>query len=44
VASGIDCRRRPETLTVEEFVRLLHALPADAVAARGADTTTAEGD
>jgi 16S rRNA (adenine1518-N6/adenine1519-N6)-dimethyltransferase len=44
-ASGIDCRRRPETLAVEEFVRLLHALPASAVAAeRGADTAAAEGD
>jgi len=27
-ASGLDLRRRPETLAVAEFVRLLHALPA----------------
>jgi 16S rRNA (adenine1518-N6/adenine1519-N6)-dimethyltransferase len=31
--SGIDLRRRPETLAVEEFVRLLHALPASAASA-----------
>lgn len=28
VQSGVDLGRRPETLAVDEFVRLLHALPA----------------
>jgi len=32
-AAGIDFGRRPESLHVEEFVRLLHALPASAHAA-----------
>ena len=31
--AGIDCGRRPESLQVEEFVRLLHALPASVHAA-----------
>jgi 16S rRNA (adenine1518-N6/adenine1519-N6)-dimethyltransferase len=31
--SGIDLGRRPESLRVEEFVQLLHALPANAVVA-----------
>jgi 16S rRNA (adenine1518-N6/adenine1519-N6)-dimethyltransferase len=31
-ASGVDPRRRPETLDVAEFVRLLQALPATAAA------------
>ena len=34
MASGLDLGRRPESLAVEEFVRLLHALPNEA--ARGA--------
>ena len=34
-ASGIDLARRPETLAVEEFVRLLHALPAAAAGTAG---------
>lgn len=29
-ASGVDLGRRPEELSVEEFVRLLHALPTEA--------------
>ena len=33
--SRIDLRRRPETLQAAEFVALLHALPAPAVAGRG---------
>ena len=35
-ASGVDVRRRPETLSVDEFVRLLHALPAALPAAASA--------
>jgi 16S rRNA (adenine1518-N6/adenine1519-N6)-dimethyltransferase len=32
--SGVDLRRRPESLGVAEFVRLLNALPANAAVAR----------
>ena len=33
--AGIDCGRRPESLQVEEFVRLLHVLPTSVPAAEG---------